>query len=89
MDREEELNYELQRVRHAIREETLSLQKTATGLWGGRSTDSKDEAGREKLLKLLKDRRQKLEKEVTDKDKEGSSLPSSTGTPEGLKAAGT
>lgn len=82
MDRDEELNYELQRIRDSIREETLSLQKTATGLWDGRSNDSKDEGGREKLLKMLKERRQKLEKETSEREKDGLAASSSTSSHE-------
>lgn len=86
MDREEELNYELQKVRNAIREETSSLQKTAMGLWGGRSADSKDDIGREKLLKTLKERRQKLEKEASER--ETSSSLSSSGSVSLLECSG-
>jgi DNA-binding transcriptional MerR regulator len=81
MDRDEELNFELQKVRNAIREETAALQKNATGLWAGRTLETKD-GGREgnggvgareqteKLVRMLTERRQKLEKETADRERE-------------------
>ncbi|ELR19940.1 regulator of g protein signaling domain containing protein [Acanthamoeba castellanii str. Neff] len=91
MDRDEELELELQKVRSAIREEMATLQKTSGpgGLWAGRPPNQKDDGAGgaaapkdqvEKLVRTLNERRQKLEKEVVDRNRERgeSSSPPST-----------
>jgi hypothetical protein len=62
-------------VRSAIREEMVTLQKTSPGLWANRphhpddaSPAPKDQV--EKLVRTLNERRQKLEKEVVDRDRD-------------------
>ena len=83
MDRDEELELELQKVRSAIREEMVTLQKTSGpgGLWAGRPQNQKDDGAGgaaaaapkdqvEKLVRTLNERRQKLEKEVVDRNRE-------------------
>ncbi len=91
MDRDEELELELQKVRSAIREEMVTLQKTSGpgGLWAGRPQNQKDDGAGgaaaapkdqvEKLVRTLNERRQKLEKEVVDRNRERGE-PSSTTT---------
>ena len=104
MDRDEELELELQKVRSAIREEMVTRQKTSGpgGLWAGRPQNQKDDGAGgaaaapkdqvEKLVRTLNERRQKLEKEVVDRNRErgepssttsssSSSLSSSSGPP--------